>query len=141
ETAGKPVVGAASGTAHGGGLELLLATHHRIAADVPSARFGLPEVTLGLLPGAGGTQRRPRLIGIAASLPLLTEGRNLDARQALEAGLIDAVVPLDQLIDAAREALLSGRVDPVARWDYEGFEQPGGGADAPANADALAAAD
>src|SRR5690606_16523801 len=71
ETSGKPVVAASPGTALGGGLEVMLACHYRIAADEPKARIGLPEVTLGILPGAGGTQRLPRLIGIKAALPLL----------------------------------------------------------------------
>ena len=79
ETGGKPVVAALNGTALGGGFELALACHRRIAADVPSARFGLPEVTLGLMPGGGGTQRLPRLIGIAAAAPLVA------GRQAAEA--------------------------------------------------------
>ncbi|MCD9028069.1 enoyl-CoA hydratase/isomerase family protein [Luteimonas sp. BDR2-5] len=137
ETAGKPVVGAATGTALGGGLELLLATHHRIATDDPSARFGLPEVTLGLLPGAGGTQRLPRLIGIAAALPLLVEGRPVDAQAAKSLGFVDEVVPASQLLDAARAALAGGRVNPVARWDRPGFQAPGGDAGEPANAQAL----
>jgi 3-hydroxyacyl-CoA dehydrogenase/enoyl-CoA hydratase/3-hydroxybutyryl-CoA epimerase len=138
ETAGKPVVGAAPGLALGGGLELLLATHYRIAAE--GTRFGLPEVTLGLLPGAGGTQRLPRLIGIAPSLPLLTQGRNLDAHAALQAGLVHEVVAAGRLLDAARAALQDGKVDATAPWDRKGFRLPGGDVWAPANAAALAAA-
>lgn len=89
ETAGKPVAAALSGTALGGGLELALGCHYRVAADNPKAGFGFPEVTLGLLPGGGGTQRVPRLIGIEAAAPLLTQGKRLKAGEALKLGLID----------------------------------------------------
>ncbi|MES2262636.1 MAG: 3-hydroxyacyl-CoA dehydrogenase NAD-binding domain-containing protein [Pseudomonadota bacterium] len=140
ETAGKPVVGAAPGLALGGGLELLLATHYRVLADHPSVKLGLPEVKLGLLPGAGGTQRLPRLIGIAASLPLLVDGRELGAAAALKAGLVHAVVAPEALVAAARQALLDGKVDPCAPWDGKGFRLPGGDAYAPANASLLVAA-
>ena len=125
ETCGKPVVVAAPGTALGGGLELMLAGHYRIAAQNPKARFGLPEVTLGLLPGAGGTQRLPRLIGIAAALPLLTEGRHVTAEEALDLGILDRIVEPERLIEEAKAALLSGVVNPVAPWDEKTFRAPG----------------
>jgi 3-hydroxyacyl-CoA dehydrogenase/enoyl-CoA hydratase/3-hydroxybutyryl-CoA epimerase len=124
ETGGKPVVAALNGTALGGGLELALACHRRIAADNPAARFGLPEVTLGLLPGGGGTQRLPRLIGLAAAAPLLLEGRRLTAAEACAAGVIDEVVPADRLLDAAKAWILSNP-KPVQRWDERGFVLPG----------------
>lgn len=110
ELAAKPVVGAAPGTALGGGLELLLATHYRIAGNGASARYGLPEVGLGLLPGAGGTQRLPRLIGVADSLPLLLEGRPLDVAAMHRLGVFDEVVDDADLVDAARAAIDAGRV-------------------------------
>ncbi|PKP82822.1 MAG: hypothetical protein CVT80_13100, partial [Alphaproteobacteria bacterium HGW-Alphaproteobacteria-2] len=125
ETCGKPVVAAATGTALGGGLEVMLACHHRIAAENPKARFGFPEVMLGLLPGAGGTQRTARLIGIAAALPLLLDGTRLTAAQAHEAGLLDAVVPPGDLLSAARAALLAGRVPAANPWDDRRFRPPG----------------
>ncbi|MEM9578613.1 MAG: enoyl-CoA hydratase-related protein [Pseudomonadota bacterium] len=125
ETGGKPVVAAAPGTALGGGLELMLACHYRIAADDPKAAFGLPEVKLGLLPGAGGTQRLPRMIGIAEALPLLLSGKSLSATEALRAGILDEVVPEHALLDAARAALKDGRVSPVVPWDQKGFAPPG----------------
>jgi len=128
ETCGKPVVAAAPGTALGGGLELMLACRFRIAADNPSARFGLPEVGLGLLPGAGGTQRLPRMIGIAKALPIMLEGTPMTAQAACAAGILDAVVPAGQLLQAAVDAIDGGRVDPVAPWDVKGFRLPGGGA-------------
>ncbi|MFT4148995.1 MAG: 3-hydroxyacyl-CoA dehydrogenase NAD-binding domain-containing protein [Paracoccaceae bacterium] len=127
ETGGKPVVGAATGTALGGGLELLLACHYRVAVDDPKARFGLPEVGLGLLPGLGGTQRLPRLIGIAAALPVLLEGRPVDAQTALKAGVLNEVVPAGGLVDAAIAALEAGRVPSQQPWDVKGFRVPGGG--------------
>lgn len=140
ETLGKPVVGASPGTALGGGLELLLACHHRIAADVTGAQYGLPEVKLGLLPGAGGTQRLPRLIGVVKALPLLVEGRTLTTAEARELGLIHEVVPADQLLTAAKRALAEARVDPQAPWDRKGYRVPGGDAASAAVNDASTAA-
>ncbi|HXE17959.1 MAG TPA: 3-hydroxyacyl-CoA dehydrogenase NAD-binding domain-containing protein [Stellaceae bacterium] len=88
-----PVVAAIHGTALGGGLEVALACHYRVA--VPSARFGLPEVKLGLLPGAGGTQRLPRLVGIEKAMAMITTGDMIGAKEALETGLIEEIVPGD----------------------------------------------
>jgi 3-hydroxyacyl-CoA dehydrogenase/enoyl-CoA hydratase/3-hydroxybutyryl-CoA epimerase len=140
ETLGKPVVGATPGTALGGGLELLLACHWRIAADQPAARFGLPEVTLGLLPGAGGTQRLPRLIGLAKALPLLLEGRAITAVEAKALGIIDEIVAPADLVEAAKRALREGRVDATARWDRKGFRMPEGDATTSAAGDLFMAA-
>jgi 3-hydroxyacyl-CoA dehydrogenase/enoyl-CoA hydratase/3-hydroxybutyryl-CoA epimerase len=125
EKSPKPVVAAINGTALGGGLEVCLACHHRIAADRPDSVYGLPEVGLGLLPGAGGTQRLPRLIGIKAALPLLMEGTRVSAQEAHAKGFIDQLVPADQLLTAARDWLLA---NPTAQqpWDKKGFAVPGG---------------
>jgi len=90
ESCGKPVVAAIHGTALGGGLEVALCAHYRVA--VPSARLGLPEVALGLLPGAGGTQRLPRIVGVEKALELITSGQHVTARSALAMGLIDELV-------------------------------------------------
>lgn len=139
ETGGKPVVGAATGTALGGGLELLLACHYRIAAADPKARFGLPEVGLGLLPGLGGTQRLPRLIGILAALPLLLEGRPIDVQAALKAGLLHELAPAEALLDAAVAALAEHRVPAQQPWDSKGFRLPGGGTMSPKVAEAFVA--
>ena len=106
ETGGKPVAMALNGTALGGGLEVALCGHYRVAADNPKARFGFPEVTLGLLPGAGGTQRTARLVGMMAAAPLLTEGKRIKARDAQGMGLIHAVVPPGDERAAARAWLL-----------------------------------
>ena len=106
ESSGKPVAAALNGSALDAGLELALACHYRVAAEQPQARFGFPEVTLGLLPGSGGTQRTPRLIGIEAALRLLVEGQRLPAAQAQQQGLIHAVVPNGDQRAAARTCLL-----------------------------------
>lgn len=122
ETAGKPVAAALNGTALGGGLEIALACHHRVAADDPRAGFGFPEVTLGLLPGGGGTQRLPRLVGLEAATAMLTEGRPLKVQEALKVGLIDAVVPPGEERVAARRWLLAeGQAQPRQPWDRPGF--------------------
>jgi len=130
ETGGKPVAAAINGSALGGGLELVLACHYRVAADNAKARFGFPEVTLGLLPGAGGTQRAPRLMGMQASMPLLLEGKRIKAQDALKAGLIHAVVPVGDERSAGRawlvDSIKSG-IKPLQPWDSKGFKIPGGG--------------
>jgi len=126
ETLGVPSVAAIPGVAMGGGLELCLACTRRIASDSPRVRLGLPEVTLGLLPGAGGTQRLPRMIGIPAALPLLLQGTRLRADKALKLGVIDAVVPHDTLLDEAKAWLRTGP-DATRPWDVRGFTVPGGG--------------
>jgi 3-hydroxyacyl-CoA dehydrogenase/enoyl-CoA hydratase/3-hydroxybutyryl-CoA epimerase len=120
ETCGKPFVAAINGLALGGGYELCLACHHRVMADVPKAIVGLPEVTVGLLPGSGGTQRLPRMIGVEASLPYLLDGKTASPSEALAAGLIDAVVPSEDLIAAAKRWLLSSP-DAVRPWDKKGY--------------------
>ena len=99
ELSAKPVISAIHGVAAGGGLELALGTHHRIAAR--TARVGLPEVTLGLLPGAGGTQRLPRLIAVDAALDLITSGRLVPAAEALRLGLLDEMAEEADLLDSA----------------------------------------
>ncbi|TRZ69690.1 MAG: 3-hydroxyacyl-CoA dehydrogenase [Rhodocyclaceae bacterium] len=135
ETGGKPVAATLNGSALGGGLELALACHYRVAADNSKARFGFPEVTLGLLPGAGGTQRAPRLMGMQASMPLLLEGKRIKAQDALKAGLIHAVVPAGDERAAARVWLLENIRSgdrPAQPWDSKGFRIPGGGAMTPA---------
>src|SRR5690606_7646360 len=103
ETCGKPFVAAINGLALGGGYELALACHHRVIVDDPKAIVGLPEVTVGLLPGSGGTQRLPRMIGLENALPLLPEGRTVPPAEALRLGMVDEVAPADRLIAAARE--------------------------------------
>src|SRR5678815_3840982 len=95
----KPVIAAIHGTALGGGLEVALCAHYRVA--VPSARLGLPEVALGLLPGAGGTQRLPRVVGVENALEMMTSGRHVPAPEAAKLGLVDELAPEGQLKEAA----------------------------------------
>lgn len=125
ETCGKPFVAAINGPAMGGGLELCLACHGRVAADDPKVLLALPEVTLGLIPGAGGTQRLPRLIGIAKALPLMLKGERLSAAKALELKLLEKVVPKADLL-AAAEQLVLNITDATQPWDRKGFSAPGG---------------
>ena len=126
ETSGKPVVAAMTGTALGGGLELALACHYRIAIDSPKTKLGLPEVKLGLLPGGGGTQRLPRLIGIQKALELMTQGKELRPQQAVEIGLIDDMAhDNDELINKAK-AWINDNPKAQQPWDKKGFKIPGG---------------
>ena len=125
ETCGKPIAAAINGTALGGGLEVCLACHYRVVGDNPKTRLGQPEVSIGLIPGAGATQRLPRLIGIERALRLMTEGRHLRPAEALEAGIVDQLVPEGQEVEAARAWVLERGV-AVQPWDQKGFKVPGG---------------
>ena len=143
ELGGKPVAAALNGSALGGGLEVALGCHYRVAADNPKARFGFPEVTLGLLPGAGGTQRTPRLTGMQAAAPLLMEGKRIKAAEAQKLGLIHAVVPVGDERKAAREwvmAALASGAKPLQPWDSKGYKIPGGGPNTPGGMQMLMAA-
>jgi 3-hydroxyacyl-CoA dehydrogenase/enoyl-CoA hydratase/3-hydroxybutyryl-CoA epimerase len=133
ETGGKPVVAAINGTAVGGGCELAMACHARVSADDPALRIGQPEVQLGLLPGAGGTQRLPRLIGIREAPGLINQGKNIPATKALELGLVTEVVPKDQLLARAKQ--LARSIEPVQPWDKKGFKLPGGEVQSPGGAE------
>jgi 3-hydroxyacyl-CoA dehydrogenase/enoyl-CoA hydratase/3-hydroxybutyryl-CoA epimerase len=127
ETLGRPVVAALNGAALGGGLEIALACHHRVALDNPKARFGFPEVTLGLLPGAGGVTRTVRMLGLAdALMKLLLQGQRLTPTDAASAGIVDeiALTP-DEMLDAARRWILANP-DAVQPWDAPGYKMPGG---------------
>ena len=138
ETSGKMFVAAINGTALGGGYELALACHKRIALNNPNTRIGLVEVTIGLLPGAGGTQRLPRLIGIQAALPLLLEGKKLTVDKALGAKLIDAIANSpEEMLEMAKKAIRE-EFKAVQPWDEKGFKIPGGGVEHPDNAMFLA---
>ena len=125
ELAPKPVVAAINGLALGGGLEVALACNYRIVAEDPRLKLGLPEVSLGLIPGAGGTQRLPRLIGLAAALPILLEDRQVTGGRALEIGLVDEIVPASELKIKAKEAILSSLALPGQPWEGDGFVMPG----------------
>ncbi len=126
ETSGKPVVAAITGTALGGGLELALACHYRIAIDSPKTKLGLPEVKLGLLPGGGGTQRLPRLVGIQKALELMIQGKELRPQQAVEIGVIhDTAKDNEELISKAKE-WINNNPKASQPWDERGFKIPGG---------------
>jgi len=127
ETLGVPVVSAINGAALGGGLEIALATHRRIAVDSPKVVVGLPEVTLGLLPGAGGVVRAVRLLGIQPALQqLLLQGQRHRAAAALELGVLDELVATaDDLVPAAK-AWIAANPDAVQPWDVKGHRIPGG---------------
>lgn len=123
ETAGKPVAAAIAGLALGGGCELALAAHRRFLVDDPKVAMGLPESLVGLLPGAGGTQRLPRLVGLERALPILLDGARLGGADALAAGLADVLVRPGEEVTAAHTWLLSDPT-PVQRWDTEEWRAP-----------------
>jgi 3-hydroxyacyl-CoA dehydrogenase/enoyl-CoA hydratase/3-hydroxybutyryl-CoA epimerase len=127
ETLGKPVVAAINGTALGGGLEITLATHHRIVVDDPKIQLGTPEVTLGLLPGGGGIVRSVRMLGIVdALMQLLMQGKPLRPAKAKELGLVDELVATrDDLIPAAK-AWIEANPEAAQPWDVKGYKMPGG---------------
>jgi 3-hydroxyacyl-CoA dehydrogenase/enoyl-CoA hydratase/3-hydroxybutyryl-CoA epimerase len=125
ETCGKPVAVAINGTALGGGLELALACHHRVVVHNPKILLGLPEVTLGLLPAGGGTQRLPRIIGLKAAADLILSGRYVSPEEALKLGIVDATASEDDLLDVAEKWVL-GTEKTQQAWDQKGFKLPGG---------------
>src|SRR5262249_18362148 len=122
---GKPWVAAINGTALGGGFELTLACHHRVAADNARTRLGLPEVKIGLFPGAGGTQRVARILQPADALQFLLKGDQISVDRAKTLKLVDEVVPAGDLTKAAKAWLTAGG-DAKAPWDQENFRLPGG---------------
>ncbi|WP_037306712.1 3-hydroxyacyl-CoA dehydrogenase NAD-binding domain-containing protein [Amycolatopsis orientalis] len=128
EQLGKPVVAAINGAALGGGLELALATHHRIAADVKGSQIGLPEVTLGLLPGGGGVVRTVRLLGIqSALLNVLLQGQRHRPAKAKELGLVHELVgTVEELVPAAKAWIKANPEGGVQPWDVKGYKIPGG---------------
>lgn len=124
ETSGKPIVAALNGTALGGGLEVALACRYRVAADRGDAQYGLPEVTLGLFPAAGGTQRLPRIVGIKKALEIMLKGKSFNAAAGQEMGLFDAVAPQSGLIATARK-MIEDCESPAQPWDLKGYKLPG----------------
>src|SRR6267154_1810088 len=125
ETSGKPWVAAINGLALGGGFELTLACHYRVAADNPKTRLGLPEVKVGLFPGAGGTQRVPRIVQPADAMQLLLKGEAINLTRAKALNLIHAIVPAADMITAAKDWIKGGG-KPIAPWDEKTFKLPGG---------------
>src|SRR6201996_3449471 len=125
ETCGKAWVAAINGTAVGGGFELALACHQRIAAENPKTRVGLPEIKIGLFPGAGGTQRIARMLQPADALQFLLKGDQLKTDRAKAMKLVDAVVPQADLVKTAKDWIKAGG-KAVKPWDEKGFKLPGG---------------
>ena len=125
ETCGKPWVAALNGTAMGGGFELALACHHRVAAENDKTRLGLPEIKVGLFPGGGGTQRIARMMMPADALQFLLKGDQLRLNRAKAMKLVDEVVPAAELTQKAKDWIKAGR-SAKAPWDADGFKLPGG---------------
>jgi 3-hydroxyacyl-CoA dehydrogenase/enoyl-CoA hydratase/3-hydroxybutyryl-CoA epimerase len=140
ETLGKPVVACLNGAALGGGWELALAAHHRIAVDDPRIQLGLPEITLGLIPGASGITRMTRLLGLQRAQPFVLESRLFPPREALELGLVHELVPDAAALRAAALAWIAA--NPLARqpWDAPDYRLPGGTPSQPKIASLLALA-
>jgi 3-hydroxyacyl-CoA dehydrogenase / enoyl-CoA hydratase / 3-hydroxybutyryl-CoA epimerase len=127
ETLGVPVVAAINGSALGGGLEIALACHHRIVADDSRIEIGVPEVTLGLLPGGGGITRTVRILGLQdALLKVLLQGQRMKPAHALSVGIVDSVVPASELLDAAYRWIAEYDGDAKQPWDRDGYKLPGG---------------
>jgi 3-hydroxyacyl-CoA dehydrogenase/enoyl-CoA hydratase/3-hydroxybutyryl-CoA epimerase len=125
ETSGKPWVAALNGTAMGGGFELALACHHRIASENDKTRLGLPEIKVGLFPGGGGTQRIARMMPPADALQFLLKGDQLRLNRAKAMKLVDEIVPAGELTQKARDWIKAGGT-AKAPWDVDGFKLPGG---------------
>ncbi|MEU5295870.1 3-hydroxyacyl-CoA dehydrogenase NAD-binding domain-containing protein [Streptomyces umbrinus] len=127
ETLGKPVVAAMNGAALGGGFEIALACHHRVALDAPGSKIGCPEVTLGLLPGGGGVVRTVRLLGIAdALLKVLLQGTQYSPQRALENGLVHEVAATPEEMLAKARAFIDANPESSQPWDKPGYRIPGG---------------
>ncbi|RWD40156.1 MAG: 3-hydroxyacyl-CoA dehydrogenase [Mesorhizobium sp.] len=125
ETSGKPWVSAINGTCMGGAFELSLACHGRVAADSDKVKMALPEVKIGIFPGAGGTQRVPRLTDQQQALQMLTSGQTLSPQKAKSMGLIHEIAGPQKLVETAKAMIRNG-LKPVAPWDEKGFKLPGG---------------
>ena len=125
ETSGKPWVAAINGTCMGGAFEMSLACHARVASDAPGVKMALPEVKVGLFPGAGGTQRVPRLTNQQDALQMMTTGSSLTAQRAKAMGLITEIAPARKLVETAKKLIRNG-LKPVQPWDEKGFKLPGG---------------
>ncbi|WP_396587596.1 3-hydroxyacyl-CoA dehydrogenase NAD-binding domain-containing protein [Bermanella sp. R86510] len=138
ETLGVPVVAAINGAALGGGFEICLASHHRIALNNPKLKVGLPEVTLGLLPGGGGVARMVRLLGLEAAFPFLMEGKQVNPEKALKAGLIHDIADNSEDLMAKAKAWVKANPKSTQPWDVKGYKLPGGAPSHPAVAQKLA---
>ena len=126
ETCGKPVAAAINGLALGGGLEFTLACHYRVCSDNPKLTLGLPEVMVGLFPGAGGTQRLPRLMGVQPALMYLLQGKNMSPQEALGFGVVHELAPAAEVVERAKAWVKANPTKSVQPWDEKSFKFPGG---------------
>jgi len=127
ETNGKPVACAIEGTCVGGGFELALACHHRVTGDNPKTRLGLPECMLGLFPGAGGSQRMPRITGAQTALMYMLQGKMFPVTEGAALKLVDEIVPAGTALETAKAWVKANPNAGVQPWDVKGFKVPGGG--------------
>uniref|UniRef100_UPI0026202F46 3-hydroxyacyl-CoA dehydrogenase NAD-binding domain-containing protein n=1 Tax=Maricaulis sp. TaxID=1486257 RepID=UPI0026202F46 len=141
ETCGKPIAAAINGLALGGGFEITMACHYRVMpSDNPKAKVGLPEAMVGVLPGGGGTQRLPRLVGVMNAAPILLQGKQHDGPSAQQLGIAHAVVPMAELVSKAKELVKEDPMNATQPWDGDKFKFPGGGPYHPAGAQVFGAA-
>ena len=137
ETLGKPVVAAINGAALGGGWEICLCAHHRIALNNPKTTLGLPEVTLGLLPGGGGVVRMVRLLGLEAALPFLMEGQQFNPEKGVKLGLVQELANSEEEMLEKARAWIAAHPESKQPWDMPGYKMPGGTPSHPALAPKL----
>ena len=140
ETCGKPIAAAINGLALGGGFEVTLACHYRVMASDVGAKLGLPESLVGVLPGGGGTQRLPRLVGVMNAAPIMLQGKQFDAETAKAQGAVHEIAPLAEIIDKAKELVKADPMGAKQPWDQDKFKLPGGGPYHPAGMQVFAAA-
>lgn len=140
ETCGKPVAAAINGLALGGGFEITLACHYRVMAFDTGAKLGLPEALVGVLPGGGGTQRLPRLIGVMNAAPIMLQGKQFDAQSAKDQGVVHEIAAATEIVDKAKELVKADAMGAKQPWDQDKFKIPGGGPYHPAGAQIFAGA-
>ncbi|TGY88235.1 3-hydroxyacyl-CoA dehydrogenase [Marinicauda algicola] len=140
ETCGKPIAAAINGLALGGGFEVTLACHYRVMASDTGAKLGLPESLVGVLPGGGGTQRLPRLVGVMNAAPIMLQGKQFDAESAKAQGVVHEIAPLDQIVAKAKELVKADPMGARQPWDQDKFKIPGGGPYHPAGMQVFAGA-
>ncbi len=127
ETCGKPIAAAINGLALGGGFEVTLACHYRVMASDTGAKLGLPEALVGVLPGGGGTQRLPRLIGVMNAAPIMLQGKQFDAEAAKAQGVVHEIAPLAEIVETAKALVKTDPMGGKQPWDQDKFKIPGGG--------------
>jgi len=127
ETCGKPIAAAINGLALGGGFEVTLACHYRVMANDTGAKLGLPEALVGVLPGGGGTQRLPRLIGVMNAAPIMLQGKQFDADTAKAQGVVHEIAPLAEIVEKAKALVKADPMGGKQPWDQDKFKIPGGG--------------